>query len=208
MYSTSPAIVHGRGYFRTKRPSAIKTAKRLNSVAWVGSPDFYGTAALGQNDGVLALRQPGSSLKPFVYAEAMARLGWTGATLLPDLELSVNWNLPYGPFGGVPSNYTTGLGIALPLLFFCACLPAEFALRAVLQSVCEANLDIWFKRGADLNLFVSRLDNNSSARRVVPTPFIAGSVNRRMRSPATSRPPSPTRATTGRSRRSCSTHRS
>jgi len=75
-------------------------------LAWVGSPDFYGTAALGQNDGVLALRQPGSSLKPFVYAEAMARLGWTGATILPDLELHIAL-----PGGGdyVPHDYDTKL---------------------------------------------------------------------------------------------------
>ena len=38
--------------------------------------------------------------------------------LLPDLQLSVNWNFPYGPAGGVPSNYTTGLGISLPLFFW------------------------------------------------------------------------------------------
>ena len=73
-------------------------------LAWVGSPDFNGADALGQNDGVLALRQPGSSLKPFVYAEAMASLGWTGATLLPDLEL----HIPL-PGGGdyVPHDYDT-----------------------------------------------------------------------------------------------------
>jgi penicillin-binding protein 1C len=75
-------------------------------LAYVGSPDFYGTAALGQNDGVLARRQPGSSLKPFVYAEAMTRLGWTGATLLPDLELHIAL-----PGGGeyVPHDYDTKL---------------------------------------------------------------------------------------------------
>ncbi len=75
-------------------------------LAWVGSPDFFDERALGQNDGVLALRQPGSSLKPFVYAEAMTRLGWTGATLLPDLEL----HIPL-PGGGdyVPHDYDTKL---------------------------------------------------------------------------------------------------
>jgi penicillin-binding protein 1C len=75
-------------------------------LAWVGSPDFNGAAALGQNDGVLALRQPGSALKPFVYAEAMTRLGWTGATILPDLEL----HIPL-PGGGdyVPHDYDTKL---------------------------------------------------------------------------------------------------
>ena len=56
-------------------------------LAYVGSPDFYGQKALGQNDGARALRQPGSALKPFVYAAAMTGLGMTAATRLPDLEL-------------------------------------------------------------------------------------------------------------------------
>ena len=39
-------------------------------LAYVGAPDFYDREALGQNDGVIALRQPGSTLKPFIYALA------------------------------------------------------------------------------------------------------------------------------------------
>src|SRR4029078_6120435 len=34
-------------------------------LAYVGSPDFGDVEHLGENDGVLALRQPGSALKPF-----------------------------------------------------------------------------------------------------------------------------------------------
>ena len=56
-------------------------------LAYVGSPNFFADAALGQNDGARALRQPGSALKPFLYAFAMERLGFTAATLLPDVEL-------------------------------------------------------------------------------------------------------------------------
>lgn len=56
--------------------------------AYVGSPDYHARAALGQNDGVLALRQPGSTLKPFVYALGMRDLGLHAASLLPDLERS------------------------------------------------------------------------------------------------------------------------
>ncbi len=70
-------------------------------LAYVGSPDFFGQRALGQNDGVRALRQPGSALKPFVYAAAMERLGMTPATLLPDLEL----RLPTTEGGYEPRNY-------------------------------------------------------------------------------------------------------
>lgn len=70
-------------------------------LAYVGSPDFYSEARLGANDGARALRQPGSTLKPFVYAAAMQRLGWTPATLIPDLGMVLS--TPDGPY--VPANY-------------------------------------------------------------------------------------------------------
>jgi penicillin-binding protein 1C len=55
-------------------------------LAYVGSPGL--DAVLGHNDGARALRQPGSTLKPFVYALALERLGMSPSTLLPDVELS------------------------------------------------------------------------------------------------------------------------
>jgi len=36
-------------------------------LAYVGSPDYFDQTQLGRNDGVQALRQPGSTLKPFLY---------------------------------------------------------------------------------------------------------------------------------------------
>jgi penicillin-binding protein 1C len=57
-----------------------------NILAWVGSPDWNDDSALGKNDGVLAARQPGSTLKPFVYALGMEMLRQTPATLLMDVE--------------------------------------------------------------------------------------------------------------------------
>ncbi len=70
-------------------------------LAWVGAHDFFDQTAEGQNDGVLALRQPGSTLKPFVYATAMEDLGWTAATALPDVEL----HLPGAQGTYTPVNY-------------------------------------------------------------------------------------------------------
>ncbi|HTV20234.1 MAG TPA: penicillin-binding protein 1C, partial [Polyangiaceae bacterium] len=54
--------------------------------AWVGSPDHRAERGLGQNDGVLALRQPGSTLKPLVYALALQDLGLSSESLLADLD--------------------------------------------------------------------------------------------------------------------------
>ena len=68
--------------------------------AWVGSPDWYHPQH-GEVDGVLALRQPGSALKPFTYALAFDH-GATPASLLPDLPLA------YAAGRGVfrPRNYS------------------------------------------------------------------------------------------------------
>lgn len=52
-------------------------------LAWVGSPDFWADTA-GQVDMVLSPRQPGSALKPFLYALAFDR-GSTPASILPDI---------------------------------------------------------------------------------------------------------------------------
>jgi penicillin-binding protein 1C len=54
-------------------------------LAYVGSPDYFSDAALGQNDGVQALRQPGSSLKPFTYELALERGTIRSTTILPDV---------------------------------------------------------------------------------------------------------------------------
>jgi penicillin-binding protein 1C len=70
-------------------------------LAYVGSPDFFSKSALGQNDGAHARRQPGSTLKPFVYAAAIEQLGLTAASILPDLEL----HLPSGSGDFSPRNY-------------------------------------------------------------------------------------------------------
>ncbi len=55
-------------------------------LAWVGSPDFYEPTA-GQTDMVSSARQPGSALKPFLYALAFDR-GVTAATVLADVPTS------------------------------------------------------------------------------------------------------------------------
>lgn len=55
------------------------------ALAWVGSLDFHGERA-GQVDMVTGLRQPGSTLKPFVYGLALER-DFTALTRLPDLPM-------------------------------------------------------------------------------------------------------------------------
>lgn len=54
-------------------------------LAYQGSTDFFDEQIGGQNDGIQMHRQPGSALKPFVYAQAFAS-GFTPATVIADLE--------------------------------------------------------------------------------------------------------------------------
>jgi len=74
------------GSKRVSSAAALVIDNRTGEVlAYQGSADFFSEAIEGQNDGVQMRRQPGSSLKPFLYAEAFGA-GFTPATVVPDLE--------------------------------------------------------------------------------------------------------------------------
>ena len=70
-------------------------------LAMVGSPDYADARIDGAVNAAVALRQPGSALKPFTYAAAFAR-GLTPATMMTDVETAfvTREGEPY-----VPVNY-------------------------------------------------------------------------------------------------------
>lgn len=70
-------------------------------LVMMGSIDFWDEEIDGQVNVALALRQPGSSIKPVNYVAAFER-GWTPATLIMDVRTEFpNWEGP--PY--VPRNY-------------------------------------------------------------------------------------------------------
>jgi membrane peptidoglycan carboxypeptidase len=79
-------------------------------LAMVGSPDYFDPGISGALNATLALRQPGSAIKPLTYATALdpararqaGRQPWTAATIIPDLRASflTAEGQPY-----VPQNY-------------------------------------------------------------------------------------------------------
>ncbi len=71
-------------------------------LAWVGSSGELSRAS--EVDGVTARRQPGSTLKPFLYALAIETRLLTAASLLDDAPLAVT--TPAGLY--VPQNYDRG----------------------------------------------------------------------------------------------------
>lgn len=54
-------------------------------LAYVGSHDYWNDKTQGMNDGVLQMRQPGSTLKPFTYAKALD-LGVAPSHVLADVK--------------------------------------------------------------------------------------------------------------------------
>jgi len=65
-------------------------------LAWVGSADFNNSDAAGQIDGVLALNQPGSSMKPFLYAMALEN-GFKPTDVIADIPVNFGESELYIP---------------------------------------------------------------------------------------------------------------
>lgn len=91
-------------YMRRLRPQGITNAAVLvldNETrevrAYIGSADYRNVYDQGQVDGVVAVRSPGSTLKPFCYAWAMDRGLITPLSTVPDV--------PTNLFGYQPENY-------------------------------------------------------------------------------------------------------
>jgi membrane peptidoglycan carboxypeptidase len=80
-------------------------------LAMVGSPDFADSRSQGQVNATIALRQPGSALKPLTYAAALER-GWTPASMLFDVPTSfpTREGQPY-----TPQNYDRAYHGPIPL---------------------------------------------------------------------------------------------
>ena len=68
----------------------------MTVAAYVGSVDFADTSHSGQIDGVQMQRQPGSTLKPFLYSLALEH-GFTASTILPDIPTDFGGGEVYLP---------------------------------------------------------------------------------------------------------------
>ena len=77
-------------------------------LAMVGSRDYFDTAIDGNYNATLALRQPGSSFKPFVYATDLQK-GFTPDTILFDLPTQFSTVCsPSDNFNDTPPCYAPG----------------------------------------------------------------------------------------------------
>jgi len=79
-------IVGGLSERNARDGAAIVIDNRDGAIlAYVGSADYFARAGAGKNDGVVALRQPGSTLKPFLYELAFERRVVRPTSILADV---------------------------------------------------------------------------------------------------------------------------
>ncbi len=78
--------------------------KTMETLAYIGSANYFDKSIYGENDGVRARRSPGSTLKPLIYAAAANRGFIHGMTLLKDAKINFGVYAPenadgefYGP---------------------------------------------------------------------------------------------------------------
>ncbi|MYC75766.1 penicillin-binding protein 1C [Candidatus Poribacteria bacterium] len=96
-----------RGSHRTSTGAIIvMDTQNRHVLAMVGSHDFFDREALGQVNGTLAPRSPGSALKPFVYALAMEEGLITPETLLFDVPVTYAGYTPVN-YDGKYNGYVT-----------------------------------------------------------------------------------------------------
>ena len=91
---TQDVVAALQAYHVTDGAALVVDNATGNVLAYVGSPDYFSEPILGRNDGVQALRQPGSSLKPFTYELALERRTIRSTTILADVPAA--YALPGG----------------------------------------------------------------------------------------------------------------
>lgn len=101
----SSEIAGLKSYHVGNGAAIVSDPKTGEILAMVGNTDYYDTTISGNfNDAVDAHRQPGSSLKPFLYATAFMK-GYTLATEVMDVQTDFPSNDPKNPIYA-PVNYS------------------------------------------------------------------------------------------------------
>ena len=99
LQNTLKTLVESHQHLSVTHASGILLElKTMKILAWAGSQNYFGP--LGKNDLNLALRSPGSTLKPLIYTQAFEE-----GILIPD---SLLLDIPQGFSGYFPRNFDRG----------------------------------------------------------------------------------------------------
>jgi len=127
----------------------VLDAKTGAILSMVGSKDYFDTDNSGNFNAVLAKRQPGSSLKPIVYATGLEK-GYTASTLFMDIQTEfptydeddsiykpVNYDGKYR--GPVQMRFALANSLNIPAVK----MLAKIGIKPVMQKAYEMGIQDW-----------------------------------------------------------------
>ncbi|KKR25632.1 MAG: hypothetical protein UT58_C0040G0007, partial [Microgenomates group bacterium GW2011_GWC1_39_7b] len=136
--------------FKVGNGSAIVMDPKNGAIlSMVGSRDYFDMDREGNFNAAVALRQPGSSLKPIMYATAFEK-GYSPSTLVMDLRTEFPTNVPGQPDykpenydgkyrGPMQIRFALGNSINVPAVK----MLARVGIKPVMQKAYEMGIDNW-----------------------------------------------------------------
>ena len=152
-----------------------KTYKRV--LAWVGNADWFDSKNSGQIDGVLTKNQPGSSMKPFLYALAFDTLDDNGRPLyypskiIPDIPQEFGNTNIY-----IPGNFNnrfngpvrTRIALASSLNVPAVSILAQLGVNNYLEKLYELGFESLRRTGKNADLGLALGAGEVSLKELVP----------------------------------------
>ncbi|WP_207431530.1 penicillin-binding protein 1C [Sabulibacter ruber] len=120
--------------------------------AYLGSADFTDVLHSGQVDGVRAIRSPGSTLKPFLYATAFERGLITPKTIISDVPIDYAGYRPENYFGTYSGNITIERALATSLNIPAVKLLDQVGVNSFVQKLTQAEFSQMKQHGDQLGL--------------------------------------------------------
>ncbi|WP_146897803.1 penicillin-binding protein 1C [Adhaeribacter aerolatus] len=140
-------------YKNIQNASVIIINNQTHAVeAYLGSADFSDVAHSGQVDGVRAIRSPGSTLKPLLYATAFDRGLLTPKTIITDVPVDYAGYRPENYYGNYSGNITIEQALATSLNIPAVKILDQLGVPTFVQKLQQAEFSQVKKTGNQLGL--------------------------------------------------------
>ncbi|KAA5545007.1 penicillin-binding protein 1C [Adhaeribacter rhizoryzae] len=140
-------------YKNIQNASVIIINNQTHAVeAYLGSADFTDVTHSGQVDGVRAIRSPGSTLKPLLYATAFDRGLLTPKTIITDVPVDYAGYRPENYYGNYSGNITIEQALATSLNIPAVKILDQLGVPTFVQRLQQAEFSQVKKTGNQLGL--------------------------------------------------------